>query len=154
MARLTGVCTGHKWPPDRQTANSRCRAGPLYYFNLLTNDPFMARLLNAARVILVHLVFANEKAWNYACLILKMTERNNYDYKYIMTNAQPDDHKLLQESHLTVRQPRTAHHVLRLISETPPPSERRSSQSYGTTGRELNGLRHAPVCYTILCAPL
>ena len=51
MARLTGVCTGHKWPAYPQIANRRHPAGLVYYVNLLTFGPSMARLLNVAQAI-------------------------------------------------------------------------------------------------------
>src|SRR6218665_2473039 len=48
--------------PSRQTANRGRPAGPVYYVNLLTFGPSMARLLNAHRPFLARLVFSNEKA--------------------------------------------------------------------------------------------
>jgi len=52
MARLAGSVRAISGPPSRQTANSRRPAGPVYYVNLLTFGPSMARLINAARAIL------------------------------------------------------------------------------------------------------
>src|SRR6218665_578677 len=55
MARLVGICTGHKWPPIRQTANRHRPARLLHYCTrpayLMRHGPFLARL-----------VFSNETA--------------------------------------------------------------------------------------------
>src|SRR6218665_1161794 len=62
MARLAGVCTGHKWPEWTRNGKQASACWAVYHVNLLTFGPSMARLLNAARAILARLVFSNEKA--------------------------------------------------------------------------------------------
>src|SRR6218665_3558372 len=62
MAVYLGSVRAISGPPSRQTANRGRPAGPVYYVNLPTFGPSIARLLNAARAILGPPGFSNEKA--------------------------------------------------------------------------------------------
>src|SRR6218665_575949 len=63
MARLSGVCAGHKWPASTPNGKQASPCWAVYHVNLLTFGPSMARLLNAARAIFGPPgFFSNERA--------------------------------------------------------------------------------------------
>src|SRR6218665_425707 len=83
MARLAGVCTGHKWPaqrPKSKQASSRWVA-TLPHMNLLwpaclmRHGPFLARL-----------IFSNEKAYIYSSKFVDYTEIRIYTQMELQTH--------------------------------------------------------------------